>query len=144
MHIQRWHKAGGQQRELLYLNHQAAPLLKKNKDNFSNESGAVGDNTVSNDSFLPPFYNFSEKPEDPCEFVNEIYLKAIKVKEMQEMLKKYIGFSMKIVLTQQNLLPILLLSQTRKSQVRHPFRFQHSVPICHPRHLLLLIHRKLE
>ena len=30
-----------------------------------------------------PFYKFSEKPEDPFEFVNEIYLKAVKVKEMQ-------------------------------------------------------------
>jgi hypothetical protein len=51
---------------------------------------------------------------------------------------------MKIVLTQQNLLPILFFSQTRKSQVCHPFRFQHSVPICHPRHLLLLIPQEIK
>jgi hypothetical protein len=81
--IQRWHKEVGQQPELQYLNHQASPLLKDNKDIFSNESGAVGGNSVSNNSFLSPFYKFSEKPQDPFEFVNEIYLKVINIKEMQ-------------------------------------------------------------
>jgi hypothetical protein len=52
MHFHRCHKAAGQQPELLYLNHQAAPLLKDNKDIFSNESAAVGGNGVNNNSFL--------------------------------------------------------------------------------------------
>jgi hypothetical protein len=73
---------------MIYLNHQAVPLLKNNKDNFSNKSGAVGGNSVTNNSFLPSFYNFAEKPEDPFEFVNEIYLKVIKVKEMQRKVKE--------------------------------------------------------
>jgi hypothetical protein len=88
VHIQRGHKAVGQEPEMIYLNHQAAPLLKNNKDNFSNKSGAVGGNSVTNNSFLPSFYNFAEKPEDPFEFVNEIYIKAIKVKEMQRKVKE--------------------------------------------------------
>lgn len=87
VHMKRWHKAVGQQPELLDLNHQAAPLLKCNEDIFSNESSAVDGNSVSNRSFLSPF-NFSEKPEDPFEFVNKIYLKAIKVREMQRKIEE--------------------------------------------------------
>jgi hypothetical protein len=99
VHIQRWHKAAGQP-ELLYMNHQAAPLLNDNKDIFSNESGAVGDDSVSINSFPSPFVKFSsEKPEDPFEFVNEIYLMAIKFKEMQRKVEKiHRGFN-DIVLT---------------------------------------------
>ncbi|CAN5259841.1 hypothetical protein BH18THE2_BH18THE2_01040 [soil metagenome] len=84
VHIKRWHKAVGQQPELLYMNHQAASLLKDNKDIFSKESGAAGSNSFSTNPFPFPFHKFSSvKPEDPFEFVNEIYLLAIKAKEMQ-------------------------------------------------------------
>jgi hypothetical protein len=60
--MQRWHKAVGQQPVLLDLNHQAAPLLKYNEDIFSNESSAVGGNSVSkNHSSLLLIFQKSQK-----------------------------------------------------------------------------------
>jgi hypothetical protein len=144
VHFKRCHKAVGQQPELLYLNHQAAPLLKVNKDIFSNESGAVGGNSVSNNSFLSPFYKFPEKPEDPFEFVNEIYLKAVRVKEMQRKVEEiHRVFHENCSHSTESPTNSDFLANS-KSHVCHPFRFQHSVSICHPRHLLPLIPKKLK
>jgi hypothetical protein len=84
VHIERWHKTVGQQPELLYMKHQAAYQFEDNKDIFSNVSPALGSNNVSNNSVSSSFNKFlSEKPEDPFEFVNEMYLKVMKFKEMQ-------------------------------------------------------------
>jgi hypothetical protein len=84
VHIERWHKTVGQQPELLYMKHQAAYQFENNKDIFSNVSAALGSNSVSNRSVSSSLNKFlSEKPEDPFEFVNEMYLKVMKFKEMQ-------------------------------------------------------------
>ena len=85
VHIERWHKTVGQQPEMLYLKHQPASPFKDYKDIFSIESAVVGSNSDSSNSVPSPFNKFSsEKPENPFEFVNEMYLKAIKFKEMQK------------------------------------------------------------
>jgi hypothetical protein len=62
------------------MKHQAAYQFEDNKDIFSNVSAALGSNSVSHNSVSSSFNKFlSEKPEDPFEFVNEMYLKVMKL-----------------------------------------------------------------
>ena len=73
----------GQQPEIRYMNRQAASRFKDNLDIFSNESSAVGSNSITNNSVCSSFNRSLSEPEDPFEFVNEMYFKVMKLKEMQ-------------------------------------------------------------
>jgi hypothetical protein len=65
------------------MNRQAASRFKDNLDIFSNESSTVGSNSITNNSVCSSFNRSLSEPEDPFEFVNEMYFKVMKLKEMQ-------------------------------------------------------------
>ena len=49
------------------------------------------------------FISFQKKPEDPFEFVNEIYLKAVKVKEMQRKVEERVFLSNILIVSHSDL-----------------------------------------